>query len=239
MTDRRASLQGIDLVLEAACRLACGIRATPTEHAWQRRACVKPHVLLSDMDVSPAIDVACIANLRFAERARVADVRAAGLLAHDAASPAFESHLPASRSPDFMNAAIRAAMPVNDAWMRQAAHTRALVRAHMGDRAPPLHVRLSNTAIRVAVAAVLRAAWRESCPSSPESSAVSSRGRRLRVVQPRAPLLCPLSLELSSAKHPSYLRAPDSAALCVLMLRSAHLPGDHCHEARETLGETL
>ena len=230
----KTSLQGIDLVLEAACRLACGIRATPTEHAWQRRACVKPHVLLSDMDVLPAVDVACVANLRYAERARVADVRAAGLLAHDAASPAFQSHLPASRSPDFMNAAIRAAMPVDDAWMRQAAHTRALVRAHMGDHAPPLHVKLSNAAIRAAVAALRRTAWHGCCPSNPEHSTVSSRGRRLRVIYPRAPLLCPLTLVLQPAAHPSYMRAPDSAALCVLMLRSAHLPGDHCLEARES-----
>ena len=95
--DDNASLQELDTVLTAACRLACGIRATPTEVAWQRRAGVKPHVMMSEMGMLPATDMARMACLRYAERVRVADAHACTLAQHDAASPLFLAPLPANR----------------------------------------------------------------------------------------------------------------------------------------------
>ena len=116
--DDSTMLQEFDTVLTAACRLVCGIRATPTELTWQCRAGVKPHVMLSDMGMLPATDVARVACLRsagYAERVRVTDAHACTLAQHDAALPLFLAPLPAKRWPDFMIAMLRTSLPVNDA----------------------------------------------------------------------------------------------------------------------------
>ena len=60
----------------------------------------------------------------------------------------------------------------------------------------------------------------------------SSRGRPRWALCPGAPLLYLVSLVLRPAAHPSYMRALDPAAHCVLLLRCAHLPGDNQLEAR-------
>ena len=131
-----ASLQPLDVVLTAACRLACGVRASPAMHAWERRAGVKPDVLLADMGELPMQDVALIATLSYAERVRMADTGAAALTQHDDGSPAFETALPAHKSPDFMHAALRRALPPDDAWVCRVAAARAAVRTELGTIAP-------------------------------------------------------------------------------------------------------
>ena len=227
-----ASLQPLDVVLTAACRLACGVRASPAMHAWERRAGVKPDVLLADMGELPMQDVALIATLRYAERVRVADTGAAALTQHDDGSPAFETALPAHKSPDFMHAALRRALPPDDAWVCRVAAARAAVRAELGTTAPAPGRRLNNDAIRGAIAARRRAQWVRSAPAA-TAAVVTARGRASRPVHAAPPLLCPLrSVLASAAVRPRYLHAPESAVLCILMLRSAHLPGDFCPEAR-------
>ena len=239
--DDNASLREFDTVLTAACRLACGIRATPTELAWQRRAGVKPHVMLSDMGMLPATDMARVACLRYAERVRVADAHACTLEQHDAASPLFLAPLPANRSPDFTNAMLRATLPASDAWIAQVAAIRRSVRAHLGSKAPPVSRPLANSAIRAALSSARRSTWQALCPDPHLQASTSLRGRARRRAQSGPEILCPLwdILDPRVADPPCYLHSPDSAALCIMTLRSAHLPGDYCDEAQACyIGDT-
>ena len=136
-----------------------------------------------------------------------------------------------------MDARHFAGMPQGDMPFRQktscrVAAARAAVRTELGATAPAPGRRISNDAIRGAIEARRRDLWVRSAPAT-AAEVITAHGRASRPVHAAPPLLCLLrSVLAGAAVRPRYLHAPESAALCILMLRSAHLPGDFCPEAR-------
>ena len=230
-THHTVNMSGMDAVLRAACALACGVRASRSERSWMRNACVNTEVMGLDMDVLPAADVARIARLRYAERAASADARAQSLPAHDASAAEYVGALPANTSPDYMNAAVRAALPAGDRWLEDVASTRRLVRAYVGADRDGKPIR--NADIVAAVTADARSRALAAHSAVPRAPHVSMRGRVLRPVRQTPLVLHPATTVLAAgALRPSYLRVPDAATYSVLCLRSGHLPIDATERAR-------
>ena len=155
------------------------------------------------------------------------------LAQHDAASPLFLAPLLSIRSPDFTKAMLRASLPASDAWVAQVAAVRCSVRAHLG-KAPPVSRPLANSVIRAALSSARRSTWQALCPDPHLQASTSLRGRARRRARSGPEVLCPLwdTLDPRVADLPCYLHSPDSAALCIMTLRIAHLPGDYCDEAQ-------
>jgi hypothetical protein len=240
----------LQAVLDKACRMACGVRATPTEHAWERRAAVKHNVLMSDMHVLPAADAGAVAHVRYSERVRLADVAAVEVWSAEE-SPA------ADDAPDMLGAAVRAALPTGNDWRERlhrldsvfqqarSASARGLATSRLGAvgganaaGAPAVHA--SNAALSGAVRAARGAAWAAQSGSAPKHLQQSQRGRALRRRAEGAPHFNPVNEVLAGGTRlPSYLAAPDSVVLPLMALRSAHLLGDHTAEAAALYGADL
>lgn len=231
-TQDAALLAPLDEVMQAACRLACGIHASRTEKSWQRRAGVTPAVMYTAARLLPMTDVMNVAHVRFAERMRRADDYARSCAAYDVAAPDALAPLAANMAPDFMGAAVRVSLRHDDAWCSRVCQARQTVLKHVTDAEKHY---LSNMEIRQAThcaRVLLRARDIAAAPAEP---AVSAHGRTLQRVKPTSAHLNPIPHVLSvQCKPPAFLRCPDAVVLTLLMLRSAHLPGDYCGDCVDT-----
>jgi hypothetical protein len=227
------SLRPLDAVLKVACRLACGIRATPTEHSWQCRAGVKEDIMLTDMHVLPASAACDVAHRRLAERSRFADWLARDQRTHDPLSPQFQGSLPASVAPDYMGAAVRQSLAQGDMWVTRVNRVRGLFAP------PPVHAglvpRIANKDIRLAVERACTATRCADSPAAPRQPRCSRSGRVLRAAPVhRSSQYNPVTSVLTpAAPCPRYLLATDGITLPIMALRSAHLPGDYDQKAKQ------
>jgi len=156
---------------------------------------------------------------------------------HDPESPEFVSLLPARVAPDFMGAAIRSGLSTADPWRRRVDRVRSEVDAAgqaSDDAQPPAPApRLSNADINEGVqhsAAARRLRHSHAGPSQPPRSRYG-RATGPGVLHgihsnPVQTVLAP------GAPRAQFLHALPEAALPILALRSAHLPGDHDEENR-------
>ena len=219
------ALAPLDDVVQAACRLACGIHASRTEKSWQRRAGVTPAVMYTAARLLPMIDVMDVAHVRFAERMRRADDYAKLRAVHDVAASAALDPLAANIAPDFMGAAVRTSLQAGDMWCARVRKARKTILKYVPDAEKQY---LSNMEIRQAThcARVVRRA--REVAAAPVEPGESAHGRTLHRVRPASDHFNPVSKVLSvECPSPCFLRCPDAIVLTLLMLRSAHVPGDY------------
>lgn len=223
-----AALDPLDAVMQAACRLACGIHASRTEKSWQRRAGVSPAVMYTAARLLPMTDVMDVAHVRFAERMHRADEYAKFQAAYDVTAPDALAPLAANLAPDFMGAAVRASLQRDDVWCARVCQARKTVLQYVPDAEKQY---LSNIAITQAMQSARVVIRARAVAAAPAGAAVSTHGRTLHRVRPtsdhRNPIPCVLSVH---CKSPCFLRCPDAVVITLLMLRSAHLPGDYCSD---------
>ena len=114
----------------------------------------------------------------------------------------------------------------DDAWCVRVCQARQTVLKHVADADKQY---LSNMEIRQATHCARVLLRARAIAAAPTANAASAHGRTLQRVKPTSAHLNPIPHVLSvQCKPPSFLRCPDAVVLTLLMLRSAHLPGDYC-----------
>ena len=239
--DRVRSQPHPDDVLSAGARMAVGMSASRGVCAWERRASVSPHVLASDTGLLTTADHCTAASLRLAVRCHRADQGAAAQRSADMQGGG-QDPLPAGRSPDYMGAAIRSALPADDAWSQRIAGARRTVERVWGldhpDRPlPEDDWALSSSDITAAVRRQRRSELARAA-GCVLPCATSSRGRclHLRCAPPArlSPVVSVLAPAPAGAARdlPLYLHCPSEVVFPILALRSGHLPADRALSAR-------
>ena len=148
--------------------------------------------------------------------------------------------LPAGRSPDYMSAAIRSALPADDAWLQRTACVPGRQWRMRGRSTTPTGLcpgtgTLSALDITAAVwrhprSELARAAgFLSPCTTSSRDRCLHRRSVPPARLSPVKDVLAPAG---AARELPPYLHCPSAVVFPLLALRSGHLPADRALSAR-------
>ena len=230
-------LAPLDKIVTKACKLACGIRSTPTETATTRQRTVKQPVIEADTGMLPNGYRVDIAHARLSARVKENDGRATTMRSGDKWRPEFEATPPASRAPDYMGAAVRLSMQTEDAWLQRVRYAENVVTVaadanSAGDEDQNRERRSDNEQIRDAIAQDRARSRVQASTARPTPPGSTRSGRLVRETQGTGSHQNPVDEVLLRTTRAPYLCATDGVTLPIMTLRSGHLPHDYSDNAQ-------